>query len=118
MKKCFVALLMVFVLSFALVGKANAIEPRADFMSEPDLTIVGTTAYCEFSATFLRKEISATMNLWNGSTLVGTWSGTEYSNLRLDGSCRVETGKVYVLYVSGTIGGESFFTQPVTVRCP
>ena len=117
MKKCFVALLMVFVLSFALVGKANAIEPRMNSL-DPDLTIEGTTAYCTFSASALGKEISATMNLWNGSTLVGSWSGTEYSSLQLEGSCRVESGKVYVLYVSGTIGGESFFTQPVTVRCP
>lgn len=118
MKKSFAALLMVFVLSFALVGKANAIEPRADSMGVPELNIIGTTAYCKFSATFVGEEISATMNLWNGSTLVASWTGTEYSNLRLDGSCRVESGKVYVLYVSGTIGGESFFTQPVTVRCP
>ena len=63
----------VFVLSFALVGKANAIEPRADSMGVPELNIIGTTAYCKFSATFVGEEISATMNLWNGSTLVASW---------------------------------------------
>ena len=53
----------------------------------------------------------------NKSTLVDSWSGTATTRLVLSGFCGVESGKVYVLYVSGTVGGESFFTQPVTVRC-
>lgn len=117
MKRGFVALIMVFVLSFALVGKAYAVESRMNVL-DPSLTIEGTTAYCSFTASALGKEISATMNLWSGSTLVDSWSGTATTYLALEGFCGVESGKVYVLYVSGTIGGESFYTQPVTVRCP
>ena len=56
MKKSFVALVIVFVLSFALVGRANAVEPRMNSL-DPDLTIEGTTAYCTILSIVLRKFI-------------------------------------------------------------
>ena len=48
--------LIVFVLSFALVGRANAVEPRMNSL-DPDLTIEGTTAYCTILSIVLRKFI-------------------------------------------------------------
>ena len=117
MKKSIVAMMMVIVMLVSLTASASAVEPRADGIT-PRLEIEGTTAYCEVTIKSFGKNITATMNLWQGSTLVDSWSGTATNSLLLEGDCGVESGKVYVLYVSGTIGGESFFTQPVTVRCP
>ena len=116
MKKSIVTMMMVIVMLVSLTASASAVEPRA-LTAAPRLEIEGTTAHCEVSITDYGKNITATMNLWQGSTLVDSWSGTATSNLFLEGYCDVESGKVYVLYVSGTVGGESFYTQPVTVRC-
>ena len=110
-----IVLLMMFVLSIT----ANAADSNNLRLSKitPSLYFEGTTAYCEVSIISASKDINATMSLWNGNTLVKSWSGEETGVLYLSGNCSVSQGVNYTLKVDGTIGGKSFTGAPVSSQC-
>ena len=111
MKKRFVPLVFVFILILSL--SANAAEPRANLVV-PKLSFEDTTASCSVTITAPGKEIKATMNLWYGNRLIGSWSGTATSALFISGSTQAVDGRTYTLRVTGTIGGVAFAAESVS----
>ena len=115
MRKC--ALLLALCLVILAVCPAQAAESRIA-VSAPTLEFSGTTALCEFRLSKFGKNISVTMELWNGSTLVDSWTKTGTSAVTISETCSVVRGRSYTLVVQGTCGGEVFNSSSATIRCP
>jgi len=113
MKKRWIPLLLVLALMMSPTANAaiQAVQVR------PTLTFSGTTATCKTVISGVGT-IDATMELWYGSTLVDSWSGTATSRLTLTGTHSVVSGRTYTLTVSGTAGGVSFTGTPISKTCP
>lgn len=94
--------LLIFLLCSATVYAA---EPRAVTV-RPILSFDGTTANCEVSVTTYG-DIDIILSLWQGSTLVDSWSGSGFSIVSISESCTVTKGKTYKLTVSGTAAGQT-----------
>lgn len=106
-----VALVLIMVLSISTIAQARLVKPITT------LKFSGTTANCSVTVISGSDEIEATMELWHGSTLVDSWSGSDVGVLTIEGSCRVTKGQTYYLVVSGTAGGRSFTTEPHYGTC-
>ena len=85
----------------------SAAEARA-LKVVPQLSFTGTTAECSVNIREFGKKIEATMELWEGRTLLDSWSGSGSSVLMLEGSHRAVSGRTYTVEVYGTIDGEAF----------
>ena len=83
-----------------------------------ELTFDGTTALCEFQYSSLGDTITATMKLWQGDTLVDSWTQTSTSKISMSKTCKVSRLKMYTLEVSGTYDGVAFGPISVSKRCP
>lgn len=94
--------LCIFLLSCIT---AYAAEPRA-VTARPILSFNGSTANCEVSVTAYG-DIDITLSLWQGSTLIDSWSGSGFGSVSMSESCSVTKGKNYTLTVSGTAGGQT-----------
>ena len=100
----------------AMCASAFAVEPRANRIS-PSLEFDGTTANCKVVIISSGDDIDATMELWRGSTLVGSWPGEGTSYVSISGKCNVTKGITYTLKVSGTIGGERIDYDGISRTC-
>lgn len=109
MRKRFVYLLVAVLLLLTMCIPAQAAEPRA-LTVKPVLSFNSTTATCTVTIIDAGKYINATLELWNGTILVDSWSGTGTSAVTITGSCTVTKGVTYSLRVRGTSGG-------VTINC-
>lgn len=109
-----IVLCVVFLGSTIL--PANAIEMRSS--AKPVLSFSGTEAYCSFAYTEIGCSINVTLSLWNGNTLIDSWSKSGNSFVSFNESCHVESGKTYTLKVSGTCNSTSIVVSPVTKTCP
>lgn len=58
------------------------------------------------------------MQLWQGNTLVDSWSGSGTSMLRLSENHSVTKGKSYTVRVTCTVNGISYAVNPTTKTCP
>ena len=97
-----------------IVPKRNSISMFMQFCTLlPTLTFDGATANRSVSITALGKPITATLELWQGSTRVASWSDSATSRLIIDEDYSVDKGKTYTLKVSGTIDG-----KPLAETCP
>ena len=114
MKKRFVPLVLVFILILSF--SANAAEPRINEII-PQLSFDGTTANCSVAITSPGKDIEATITLWYGNRVMGSWSGDGSSALSVSGSTTVIPGKEYVLRVTGTIDGVAFDPVRLSRTC-
>lgn len=108
-----VALCLVILFAYPVY----AVEPRIT-VNQPTLEFSGTTALCEFRITNFGKSISVTLELWNGSTLVDSWTRSGSSVVTISETCTVVSGRTYTLVVHGTCGGESFSSTSIAKRCP
>lgn len=112
--------LMVMLACIMLTGfssmTAEAAETRAATVF-PYLSFSGTTANCSVSVTAFGKDISVTMQLCQGDTVLETWCGSGRSTVSLSEEKIVSQGNTYTLKVSGTIGGKEFTSAPVTAKC-
>lgn len=106
MKKRFSAMCILLVLCMFVSIPVFAAQKASTV--EPSLTFTGTTANCSVSITALGKTISATMELWHGSTRLTSWSDNGTSLLTLSETYPVFSGLSYTLKVSGTIGSMPF----------
>ena len=81
MKKKIVVLVLAAVLLFGLAvpvfASTKGVSSQLTFM------INGTTATCKLTVTDPGKYINATMELWQGSTFITSWSGNGYSIVNL-----------------------------------
>lgn len=116
MKKHIISTVLVLSLLFNLCATATATTYATPI--RPTLSISGSTASCRVSIFESGKEIKATLELWCGSTLLDTWSGSATSRLIITGSHAVTSGKTYMLKVLGTIDGSSFSATPVIMTAP
>ena len=115
MKRMISTLTAVFLLA-AMCLSVCAAEPRAP-IARPTLSFNGTTANCKVIITSVGNDIEAIMELWNGSTLVDSWSDEGTSTLTINGTCRVTKGVTYTLKVYGTADGQSFSSTPLSKTC-
>jgi len=114
MKKRGIALFLALLLVFSI--SANAAQTR-DQRASLSLSFSGTTANCSVYVVEPGVNITAVLSLWNGSTLVDSWSGSGATALVVSGSCPVVKGQTYTLKVTGTINGVLFVGTPVTATC-
>ena len=108
-------MLLVFAMLFVTSTQALAAEKAVTVT--PKLTFSGTTATCKVSVCQPGKTISATLELWHGSTCIASWSDTDTSHLVISKTKTVVSGQTYTLKVSGTIGGVPFTGTNVTGTC-
>ena len=114
--KRFISILSAVFLLAAMCLSVCAVEPRATNMI-PTLSFNGTTANCKVIITSYGNDIDATMELWNGSKLVDSWSDEGTSTLTITGSRTVTKGVTYTLKVYGTADGQSFSSTPLSKTC-
>ena len=113
-KRLFSFVLVLTVLTLVSVAALAAIlAPGA----APNLSFSGTTANCSVTVKG-SGTINATLELWQGNTLVASWSGSGTNRVRINGSASVSHGQTYTLTVSGTVGGVAIQATPVTKTCP
>lgn len=113
MKKRFIALTLLCAM--LLCTTAAAVNARISYI--PSLEFSGTTAHCTVTITSPSDEISATLELWQGNTLVDSWEDTNMHYLFIDEYCTVTKGKSYTLTVYGTISGVPFDEYSITRTC-
>lgn len=82
--------------------------------SQLRLTLNGSTATCKFKVTDPGKYINATMELWQGSTFITSWSASGYSIVNMSETYTITSGLTYTLKGYGTSGGVSFTAPDVT----
>ena len=97
---------LFFVLVMALSISASAFSARTIAVI-PDITFNGTEATCTVQITGDRTtdNIAATMKLWQGQTLIATWSGNGTGILSLSKTATVARNKTYKLTVAYTVNG-------------
>ena len=81
------------------------------------LSFSGTNANCNSSVRG-RGTINATMELWQGTTLVASWSCSGTGYVAFHETATAISGKSYSLKLSGTINGTSFNATPSNGTCP
>lgn len=109
--KVIVVLLLLGALSSTVMAAT-----RAD--QTPSLSFSGTTANCAVSIKAFGKYIDATLELWQGSTLVDSWQNTGNNRVYISGThSNCTPGVTYTLTVTGTIGGVPITCTPVTGSC-
>ena len=112
MKRKIVALIVVIalLLSFTVIGFA---ENKA-VVTTLSLSLNGTTATCKMRVSDPGKYINATMELWQGSTFITSWSASGYSVVSMSETYTITSGLTYTLKGYGTSGGVSFTAPDVT----
>ena len=106
------------VIMLMLTVSAQAVEPRA--VGVPVLTFDGTTAECSTTCIgdSTTDKVKATLTLYQGSTVVDSWSNSGTYRVRVSGSCSVKSGKSYDLVLTWSINGVKQPTYEVTNICP
>ena len=113
--KRIIPVLLALVLLFT--STAFAALPSADNImgvGRPTLTVNGNTATCAARVTFAGKTIDATLELWQGSSLVASWNKTGASTVSFSETETIIHGLTYTLTISGTANGIAFTPQSVT----
>lgn len=108
---------LVFVILFACLFVATSIKAQAAqqvFSISPSLNFEGTSARCMLSVMDSGKSISATVELWQGGTLIDSWSDTGTSYLCINETHSVISGQTYTMVAYGTIGNTDFEITPIT----
>ena len=116
MSKKIMSLITALILMSAMCASAFAVEPRANRIS-PSLEFDGKTANCKVVIISSGDDIDATLELWNGNTLVDSWLGEGTSYVSISGKCNVTKGVTYTLTVSGTIDGASIDYDGISRTC-
>ena len=106
-----IALLLVFSVS-AFADQSFSDETRGTGV--PTITVFGNTAKCKAVITFYGKYIEADLELWQGTTLVGSWSNSGTGSVTVSGNATIVHGLTYTLTVSGTADGLPFTPQSIT----
>lgn len=110
---------LVSLLLLTLSLTAHAAEPYA-LTANPDLSFEGTTAVCSVSCRGEKTtdKIVATLTLYQGNTVVDTWSDSGTFRVALSGECNVKSGVAYKLVLSWSVNGEAQTDLTVTGTCP
>lgn len=113
------SILLALLLLVAIFTTAQA-SPARTPSTNPSLTFAGTTANCSvyIRADSLNDSISATIQLWQGSSCVATWYASGVGSLTHSASKAVTSGLQYTLTVDATINGSSIPRVSTTQTCP
>ena len=116
MKKI-VSLLIAMTLLISSVT-AYAAEPRI-LAANPNLSFDGTTAECSVSCRGEKTtdKITATLTLYQGNTIVDSWSASGTFRVALSEKCSVKRGSSYKLTLTWSVNGVQQSTTSVTGRC-
>ena len=101
---------LLLVLTFPVLAMERTTNARLY------LSFSGTTASCT-AAIKGNGAINATLQLWQGSALIASWSGTGTNQLTIHGTSTVSHGQIYTLTVTGTVGEAIINAMPVTGTC-
>ncbi len=112
MKKKTIVIIMALVL--ILASAVSAFAATQVFNYNLVLTLNGSTATCKLLVTDPGKYINATMELWQGSTFITSWSASGYSVVNMSETYPIISGLTYTLKGYGTSGGVSFTAPDVT----
>ena len=104
-KKFFLCLLVLMLLFTAL--PVSAAQSRRNPQATLQLTFDETQANCSVVITsdYISDQISATMELKQGSKTIDTWSSSSNGFLVLVGTAPAEKNKTYTLFVTYSING-------------
>ena len=109
------SILAMLIICLILASFPNRVEAA---IFTPNLSFSGTIASCYVKITQRGKQITATMELWHGMTLVDSWSGTGTNSLTLNEThSGCVSGWTYTLKINGTIGGVAFSEITETATC-
>ena len=112
LKKKTIVILMALVL--ILASAVSAFAATQVFNAKLSLTLNGSTATCKFLVTDSGKYINATMELWQDSTFITSWTASGYSVVNMSETYPITSGLTYTLKGYGTSGGVSFTAPDVT----
>lgn len=113
------SILLALLLLVAVFTTAQASPARIP-PAYPALSFSGTTANCSVYVNSGTPDgsISATIQLWQGSTCVATWYASGVGSLTYSTSKAVTSGLQYTLTVDATINGSSSPRVSTTKTCP
>ncbi len=115
MRERMISAFLVVVLM--LTVSTNAAFSVKSVMPSLSLDISGSTAQCSALVRESGKKINVTMELWNGSTLLATWTGSGTNYATASGSYTgVQRGKTYTLKAYGTADGRTFTVTPISKK--
>ncbi len=118
MRKRIWPLLMVLVLILCFSGPVALASDIRGITYSPNLTIDGTTAYCEvrYRAGNNDTQISVTLTLKQGSTTIDSWSDSGKGFVIISETASVQKGKTYDLVMNATVNGKSQPEVTVSAR--
>ena len=97
---------LFIVMSIVLTIPVCAVSTRTIY-ARPSITFSGTEADCmvRITADKMSDKIVGTMELWHGTTMIDSWSGTGMYTLKLNGTAKAEKNKTYTLKVEYSVNG-------------
>lgn len=113
------SILLALLLLVAIFTTAQA-SPARISPAYPSLSFSGTTANCSvyIKADNLNDSISATIQLWQGSSCLATWYASGVGSLTHSASKAVTSGLQYTLTVDATVNGSSIPRVSTNKTCP
>lgn len=113
--KRIIPLTLVLIMLLSISVSAAAFTPKRG-VKTPSLWFSDKTANCRVTITEPGKQISVTMELWQGRTLLKSWTDSGKSPFKMEREYTgVVTGQTYTLKVYGKSGGVAF-SLPSTSR--
>ena len=113
-KVLIIAVVLSIALVFSAVSYADSSVTETRDAGKPTLTVIGNTAKCRATVNYSGSYIEATLELWQGSTLIASWANTGTGSVTVSGNATIVHGLTYTLTVSGTAGGTAFAPQSIT----
>ncbi len=108
---------LIFVMLFSVVAYGESYETR-DASSIVKLSFSDGKAICKCTINYTDKTIKATMKLYSGTALAGTWYGEAVGSLTVTGRKVVVSGRTYTLKVTATVDGRPISIPSVTKTAP
>lgn len=109
MKRLFALLTgLIFIITMYTSARSNIVTPNIIFN--------GAEAVCtaEITCDRLTDKISYTMSLWQGNTLIDSWSGNGSGFLTISETASVSKGNIYKLSVECTVNGTALMPVSIT----
>ena len=104
---------------FILCASVCAAEPRLSG-GYPTLTFNGTTAECSVTCSGEARDdvVEVTLTLYQGDTVVDSWSSSGLYRVLVEGECTVSRGKTYSLEMTWALNGQIQESATITRTCP
>ena len=109
-KTLILTLVVVLIIAFTIPVFAATRATKVNL----SLSLNGSTATCNMYVRDAGKYINATMELWQGSTFITSWTASGYSVVNMSETYPITSGLTYTLKGYGTSGGVSFTAPDVT----